>query len=85
LESLHNSLNDFYGPQNTQNDAENFDRMSRISGFRNGRAGTSNGSNRGFAPFSFADAMESEERVVCGKPGHQAGFAGTVPWRKSND
>jgi hypothetical protein len=27
----------------------------------------SNGSNRSFAPFGFADAMESEERAVCGK------------------
>jgi hypothetical protein len=35
--------------------------------------------------FGFADAMESEERVVCGKPGLQAGFAGTVAWRKSNE
>jgi hypothetical protein len=33
----------------------------------------------------FADAMESKERVVCGKPGLQAGFAGTVAWRKSNE
>jgi hypothetical protein len=30
LESLHNSSSDFYGPQNTQNDAESLDRMSRI-------------------------------------------------------
>ena len=35
--------------------------------------------------FGFADAMESEERAVCGKPGHQAGFAGTLAWRKSNE
>ena len=68
LESLHNSLNDFYGPQNTQNDAENFDRMSRITEFRNGRAGTSNGANWSLPPFGFAGAMESEERVVVGSP-----------------
>ena len=35
-------------------------------------------------PCGCADAMESEERAVCWKPGHQAGFAGTVAWRKSN-
>jgi hypothetical protein len=69
----------------TRNDAETFDRMSRITGFRNGRAETSNGSNRGFAPFGFADAMESEERVVVGSPDFKQAFAGTVASRKSNE